>query len=241
MPPEMTFSQNNTVLYRYSVICMFTIFFAIIVKLLMLLDGVLTGVVAAVNNTSSNLPNKRSQSKKGSTDLPESKSSKSFCGLSNSHDSPVFDVTAVEDVEINTVDVLHAEDVLVTEVVLNDVVSRNNSLPSLVNSRREINDKPMNYQVELKSSALNDDGSVSCQAKIAEAVADTCLFENSSSNEYTSNAFPNVTTNAVDSICFPFVTNSSIISVSIEGFDFQCLVDTGAAITAVNSNVWKKY
>ena len=220
-----------------NVISMFTIFFAIIVKLLMLLDGVLTGVVAAVSNPSSNLQNKcrNWQSKDVSTDSPESKLSKCFYGLSSSHDTQVFEVAAVNDVEMNAVDVLHAEDVMITEVVLN------NDLPSFVKFRREINDKPMNDQVELKSSALNNDGSVSCRAEKAEAVSDTCLSEKRSSNGSSANTFSSVTSNALDSICFPFVANSSIISVSIECSEFQCLVDTGAAITAVSANVWKKY
>ena len=34
-----------------------------------------------------------------------------------------------------------------------------------------------------------------------------------------------------------FVASSSTVLVSIEGHDFRCLVDTGAAITAVNAHV----
>lgn len=56
-----------------------------------------------------------------------------------------------------------------------------------------------------------------------------------------SNAVLDVTKNAIDGICFPFSPDSSIISVSIEGHDFSSLVDTGAAVTAVNANVWNKY
>ena len=32
-----------------------------------------------------------------------------------------------------------------------------------------------------------------------------------------------------------------MISISIENYEFQCLVDSGAAITAVNAFVWNKY
>ena len=57
------------------------------------------------------------------------------------------------------------------------------------------------------------------------------------------NAVFDVTKNAIDDdgICFPFSPDSSIISVNIEGHEFPSLVDTGAAVTAVNANVWNKY
>ncbi|KAL9979865.1 hypothetical protein ACROYT_G017589 [Oculina patagonica] len=56
-----------------------------------------------------------------------------------------------------------------------------------------------------------------------------------------SNAVFHVTNNAIDGICFSFSPDSSIISVGIEGHEFPSLVDTGAAVTAVNVNVWNKY
>ncbi|KAL9976989.1 hypothetical protein ACROYT_G014344 [Oculina patagonica] len=56
-----------------------------------------------------------------------------------------------------------------------------------------------------------------------------------------SNAVFHVTNNAIDGICFSFSPDSSIISVGIEGHKFPSLVDTGAAVTAVNANVWNKY
>ena len=52
---------------------------------------------------------------------------------------------------------------------------------------------------------------------------------------------PNILTGAVDSICFPFPADSSMISINIENYELQCLVDTGVAITAVTAFVWNKY
>ena len=41
-------------------------------------------------------------------------------------------------------------------------------------------------------------------------------------------------------IAFVFICHFHL-SVSIEGHEFPCLVDTGAAVTAINADVWNKY
>ena len=50
-----------------------------------------------------------------------------------------------------------------------------------------------------------------------------------------------VTSDSIDSIHFPFIADGSTILVRIEGHEFQCLVDTGAAITAVDADVWNEH
>ena len=42
-------------------------------------------------------------------------------------------------------------------------------------------------------------------------------------------------------ISLPFVAGSSTLPVSIEGHNFYCLIDSGAAVTAVSAKVWRKY
>ena len=54
------------------------------------------------------------------------------------------------------------------------------------------------------------------------------------------NAISDATTDTIDTICFPFVAGCSTIPISIESYEFRCLVDTGAVITAVSANVWNK-
>ena len=44
----------------------------------------------------------------------------------------------------------------------------------------------------------------------------------------------------LDSI-YPFKGDSFDISVTIEDFKFRALIDTGAAVTAISSQVWDKY
>ena len=46
---------------------------------------------------------------------------------------------------------------------------------------------------------------------------------------------------SVNSICVPFMTGSSSLAVSIEGHDFNCLLDSGAAVTAISAEVWHTY
>ena len=43
----------------------------------------------------------------------------------------------------------------------------------------------------------------------------------------------------VNSICFPFVAGTSSLTVSIEGHSFRCLLDSGAAVTAISAKVWQ--
>lgn len=45
---------------------------------------------------------------------------------------------------------------------------------------------------------------------------------------------------SIDTICFPFAADNATILVGIGGLEFRALVDTGAAVTAVNANVWNK-
>ena len=84
-------------------------------------------------------------------------------------------------------------------------------------------------------------GFVSGQAKIAQAVTDSSLPKDKPDSVSVATEVPSISAGAVDSICFPFPSDSVMISISIENYEFQCLVDSGAAITAVNAFVWNKY
>ena len=84
-------------------------------------------------------------------------------------------------------------------------------------------------------------GFVSGQAKIAQAVTDSSLPKDNPDSVSVATEVPSISAGAVDSICFPFPSDSLMISISIENYEFQCLVDSGAAITAVNAFVWNKY
>ena len=108
--------------------------------------------------------------------------------------------------------------------------------PSETNGKQEDNDTDL--------VSLVDVNSIENETTL-EAARDTLPTE-SCDEKYPlsfcdSNAVSEVTKSAIDSICFPFSSDSSIISVSIDGHEFPCLVDTGAAVTAVNADVWNKY
>ena len=105
----------------------------------------------------------------------------------------------------------------------------------VIGSHREMNNKQLQSQVEF-TSFLDNVGCVSGQAKVAQAVT-----EDKPDSITVATEIPNISTDGVDSICFPFPADSSMISISIENYEFQCLVDTGAAVTAVNAFVWDKY
>ena len=44
----------------------------------------------------------------------------------------------------------------------------------------------------------------------------------------------------VNSICVPFVAENSTLPISIAGHNFYCLIDSGAAVTAVSAKVWRE-
>ena len=41
----------------------------------------------------------------------------------------------------------------------------------------------------------------------------------------------------VDGICVPFVAENSTLPISVVGHNFSCLIDSGAAVTAVSAKV----
>ena len=44
----------------------------------------------------------------------------------------------------------------------------------------------------------------------------------------------------INGICVPFVAENSTLPISIAGHNFYCLIDSGAAVTAVSAKVWRE-
>lgn len=220
------------------IISIVTIVFDIVIKVLMLLDVVITAVLAAVGKPSSDFQEviSRSQSSMSSLSSTPSKYPVHSYQLVSGTGSHVFEITPVEEVEVNIADCFYDEYGVVTDVSFKSVHSTKE-----IGCHHEVNDKQLHSHVECTCSLSDEVGCVSGQAKIAQAVTDSSLSQDKLNSVPVANEVPNVSTGAVDSICFPFPPDSSMISVSIENFEFQCLVDTGAAITAVNAYVWNKY
>ncbi len=236
-----------------SVTTVFTIILAIIIKLLLLLDGFLSKYFKGVNEKSTNFQSERARfsSDAGSSGLNSSLKDKSpvcFAELSKGENSNIFQVDAFnEQYETNVVDLLEEKDIVVTEVVLNDVgVSSFKNVvyvPSFSLLSSEDNVKQSVGQVRFKPSTSSDlcivsspkesSGELDADYLTASTLDETEKFRDC-------NAVSNVTIESNDGFCFPFVADGSTIYVSIEGFNFCCLVDTGAAVTAVNADVWDK-
>ena len=220
------------------VIGIVTIVFDIVIKVLVLLDVVVTAVLAAVGKPSLDFQEviSHSQSSMGSPSSTPTKYPVHSCQLVSGTGSHVFEVTPVEEVEVNIADCFCNEYGVVTDVSFESVQSSKE-----IGCHHEENDKRLHSHVEYTSSLSGEVGCVSGQAKIAQAVTDSSSSQDKPNSVPVANEVPNVLTGAVDSICFPFPPDSSMISVNIENFEFQCLVDTGAAITAVSAYVWNKY
>ena len=135
------------------------------------------------------------------------------------------------------------EDVVVTKAVLNDIVLKTKNDPdtSLRSSLSKENVELSDVQVQCESSVLSRLDTVSGHAKSTEVRLPQVCQKDKTIRIPDDNAISDATTDTIDSICFPFVAGCSTIPISIEGYEFRCLVDTGAAITAVSANVWSKY
>ena len=179
----------------------------------------------------------------------KNKSPVSFVGLSEGEDSNLIQVVAFEEpYETSTIDLLEEKDVVVTEIVLNDdvVSSAKNgvSVPSFFFLSSEDNVKPINGQLNFEYSTSDDAAIVSAQIESAEAVTSDFIpaFAPDETIKFSDgNTVSNVTIDSDISFDSPFATCASTISVNIGGYDFCCLVDTGAAVTAVSADVWDKY
>ena len=197
-------------------------------------------IFIAVNGKSTSRQNKRARlrSDAGSSDFPlKDELPVCFYEFLKNEDPEVFQVTAAEkEVEITTVDILDREDVFVTEAVLNNVVLKEKIDPdtSFQTSPAKENIGKSNVQVQCNSSASSDLSTVSVHSKLTEDTSRTVHFPDG-------DVISDVTTDTIDTICFPFLADGSTVPISIEGFEFRCLVDTGAAITAVSANVWNNF
>lgn len=240
--PEEAVESKQCGCLQDNVITMFTIIFAIAIKLLLFLDGFISDVSVGVKENK----HARFGSGAGSSELSSSVKNKlpvRFYELLNGDNFQVFKVSAVEEaIETDIVDILDDEDVVVSETVLvNDILlkeGKNPVTPSVFLSSSEDNVKQTAVGDREKPSNFSN----VLQLQSPEVVTNTCFpkvcFDNKTLNLRDSNAASEVT---IDTICFPFVANSSSISISIEGHTFRCLVDTGAAITAVSAYVWNEY
>ena len=133
-------------------------------------------------------------------------------------------------------------DVVVSEVIPDDVKLNEvtDSGTSLSNNNSPLSDSLVNsVQGSVSSSVpsvLNDFRSKAG----AEIECNADLYANSCKKPISA-CVDNGVEEADSNICLPFVAASSTLPVSIEGHNFYCLIDSGAAVTAVSAKVWRKY
>ena len=145
-------------------------------------------------------------------------------------------------VDVNVNNTMDFQDVVVSEVIPSDVklneitdsgvpLSNNNSpkSDSIVNSAQGSASSSV-------PSVLNDFHSEAG----AEIECNTALYANSCTKPISA-CIDNGVEEPDSNISLPFVAGSSTLPVSIEGHNFYCLIDSGAAVTAVSAKVWRKY
>ena len=213
-----------------SIISVLTITLAIFIKLLLLLDIVVSTIFIAVNGKSTSRQNKRARlrSDAGSSDFPlKDELPVCFYEFLKNEDPDVFQVTAAEkEVEITTVDILDSEDVFLIEAVLNNVVLKEKIDPdtSFQTSPAKENIGKSNVQMQCNSSVSSDLSTVSVHSKLTEDTSRTVHFPDG-------DVISDVTTDTIDTICFPFLADGSTVPISIEGFEFRELLSLRLVLT----------
>ena len=225
-----------------------SVVFAIIIKLLELFEGVITSMVNVLNQPP------MFQSKYSGTSKP------GFSALSVQDKFPLYSSEAFteekpqnlvvvkenslvfEEVDVNVNDIVDFQDVVVLEVIPSDVrlneiadsrvpVSNNNS------SQRDsiVNSVPGSVR-SCVPSVLNDFRSEAGE----EIECNAALYANSCTKPISA-CVDNGVEEPESDISLPFVAGSSTLPVSKDGHNFYCLIDSGAAVTAVTAKVWRKY
>ena len=225
-----------------------SVVFAIIIKLLELFEGVITSMVNVLNRPL------MFQSKYSGTSKP------GFSALSVQDKFPLYSSEAFteekpqnlvvvkenslvfEEVDVNVNDIVDFQDVVVSEVIPSDVrlneiadsgvpVSNNNS------SQRDsiVNSVPGSVR-SCVPSVLNDFRSEAGE----EIECNAALYANSCTKPISA-CVDNGVEEPDSDISLPFVAGSSTLPVSKDGHNFYCLIDSGAAVTAVTAKVWRKY
>ena len=231
-----------------NIVVILSVVFAIIIKLLELFEGVITSMVNVLNRPP------MFQSKYSGTRKP------GVSALSVQDKFPLYSSEAFkeekpqnfvivkenslvfEEVDVNVNDTVDFQDVVVSEVIPSDVklneitdsgvlLSDNNSpkSDSVVNSVQGSASSSV-------PSVLNDFHSEAG----AEIECNAALYANSCTKPISA-CVDNGVEEPDSNISLPFVAGSSTLPVSIEGHNFYCLIDSGAAVTAVSAKVWRKY
>ena len=215
-------------------------FFAIIIKLLELFEGDLVNIVNVIKRPPS------SQNIKdcccSGTDSPYfyvssivKKLPEYFCGGSKEEKPQNFNLVIAEGNElcfekanVHVIDALDVNDVVVSEVMYDDVVL----------SKIKDHNVPLSFDKVSPSSPVVGDADNVYSGIRKEHGCNATSF-NDSFVDRSSGFGGESKLETFNSICFPFVAATSSLTVSIEGHSFHCVLDSGAAVTAISAKVWQ--
>ena len=236
--------SKHSISRESNIIVVVTIVFAIVVKLLQLTEEVITGVISVLKRPL-HFQNKDVcyYSGAGSPDFSIS--------ISSNENSVIVKQSRV--FKVATVKENNAAFQVVVEVFDNSDVAISGVLPNSVNNvvLKSCHDPGTPSMLHGKSVAIKANEKVSYSSPVFDDVnnetsgeerevkGNVCSTE-VSCDESLSSTRSYEESDSFGDICLPLVANDSIISVSIDGNDFACLVDSGAAVTAVNASVWRE-
>ena len=230
-----------------NIVVILSVVFAIIIKLLELFEGVITSMVNVLNQPPMFQSKYSGISKPGFSALSVQDKFPLYSSEAFTEEKPQNFVIVkenslvFEEVDVNVNDTVDFQDV-VSEVIPSDVrlneiadsgvpVSNNNS------SQRDsiVNSVPGSVR-SCVPSVLNDFRSEAGE----EIECNAALYANSCTKPISA-CVDNGVEEPDSNISLPFLAGSSTLPVSIEGHNIYCLIDSGAAVTAVSAKVWRKY
>ena len=242
---QNSFSKQGTCV-ESNIVIILTIIFAVTIKLLELVKGIVTSINDVLNRPSRFL-NKSECFYSGANSPVSSVSSvgkecpQYFCGELTQEKPQNFKCVVpkegkltFEKVDVIDFDPLDVGDVMVKDVVSEDVLINKIGDSDVYSSGNAVNIKRGSFG----SSEVDDLGTLGSETKTLTrsevGSPGGALLINSPS------VGDKLKLDTVNSICVPFVTENSTLPISIAGHNFYCLIDSGAAVTAVSAKVWRE-
>ena len=231
-----------------NIVVILSVVFAIIIKLLELFEGVITSMVNVLNRPPMFQSKYPGTGKPGVSALSVQDKFPLFSSEAFKEEKPQNFVIVkenslvFEEVDVNVNDTVDFQDVVVSEVItsevkLNEITDSGVPLP---NNNSPKSDSIVNSAQGSASSSVPSVLNNFHSETGAEIECNTALYANSCTKPISA-CVDNGVEEPDSNISPPFVTGSSTLPVSIEGHNFYCLIDSGAAVTAVSAKVWRKY
>ena len=218
-----------------------TIIFAITIKILELFEGIVTSINDVLNLPS--IFHNKSECFYSSTNSPISSVSsvgkecpKCFWGELRQEKPQNFKCVFPKDGKLTfeKVDVIVVDPLDVGDVVSEDVLINKISDSDVYSSGNAVNIKRASFG----PSEVDDLGILSSETKTLTrsevgSPAGALLINSPSVGD-------KLKLDTVNGICVPSVAENSTLPISIAGHNFYCLIDSGAAVTAVSAKVWRE-